>query len=188
MANIRMNEDHRNFLFRLAKERVRCPVEEAADKSAYAKAAKLVKAMALAKWPERDMKVLAKYTQTEPVSSLRLKLTAGGIVQFEFRGEKEGPLGPASRPWNQIHEADKETSEAVSVCLSAKAALDKARDTKLEDYRSLIWASTNLEQIETVWPMAAELRPRVGRSLPVTLSNDVIARIKADAKTMAVAA
>lgn len=184
MTAVRLNDSHRSFLYTLAKERVRCPAEEMADKTTYALAAKLVKAGVESQYPSRDMKVLQKYNAAEQAISVRLQLTAGGVEQFEFRGDKSGPLAPSNRRFNHVYPTTKAMSEAVSAHLLAAAALKKARETKLADYKSLIYSSTNLAQVEAVWPLASELRPRVGRMLPVTLSNEVIARIKADAITM----
>lgn len=166
---------------------MRCPAEGRADKAAYAVAAKLLKADLAKQFPAKDMRVLSKYGAAENAASVRVQLTAGGVTSFEFR-DKDGPLCPGNRPYSKVYAISAPTSDAISASIQAHDALRKAFDAKIDDYKSLIYSSTNLEQIEAVWPMASELRPRVGRLLPVTLSNDVIARIKADAPTMARAA
>lgn len=191
MSVIRMNDSHRSFLFNLARERVKCPNEEKADKAAYAKAESVVRKIVEERYPPKDMKLLAKYEVAAPDSCIRLQLSAGGVVEFSFRGENTGPLTPGKRGYgcsSRMYATDEAATPIISASLQARDALKKALGAKLEDYKTLIYSSTNLEQIEAVWPMASELRPRVGRLLPVTLSNDVIARIKADASTMAKAA
>lgn len=189
MSVVRMNESHRTFLCTLASEQVRCDAEEKADKIAYAKAVPLVCKILEAKFPAKDMKLLAKYEVAHPDTCVKLQLTAGGVVQFEFRDEKAAPMRPDRYECrNQIYAADDAATAAVSASLTAKGALAKARAKKLEDYRALVMNTPTLEQIESVWPAAKVLRERLNRTLPVTLSADVIARIKADVSSMARAA
>lgn len=183
MASIRLNEGDRSFLYGLAKERVACPAEEAADKAAYAKAEAVVRKIVETKYPPKDMKLLVKYEVAAPDRCIRLQLAAGGVVEFTFPDEKAAPLTPGRRGYgcsSRMYLADEAATPIIAASLQAKDALKKARGRKLEDYKALIWASTSLEQVEAVWPAAAALRPRKGRALPVVLSDEVIARIKAD--------
>lgn len=182
MSMIRMNDSHRAFLVNLASSAISCAAEEKADKASYDRAMPMVRRLVEDKYPVRDMKLLAKYSVAHHDDCVKLQLTAGGVVKFTFRGDKSGPLVPSSYECRQrIYAADDKASEAVSAAELALGALQKARQKKMDDYRALISASVTLEQIEGVWPAAAALRERVGRALPVRLSDEVIARIRADA-------
>jgi hypothetical protein len=190
MSTIRLNEGDRTFLYGLAKERITCPDEEKADAIAYAKAAPLVRHLVEDRYPTKDMKLLLKYTVARHDDCIRLQLAAGGVVEFNFRMPDKGPLVPNGYGCsNRMYIAGQEETDAISASLTAKSTCEKARSQKLADYKALIWASQTLEQIEGVWPLAGEvLRPRKGRALPVVLSDEVIARIKADLPSLKKAA
>lgn len=184
MATTKLLQSHREFLHQLAKEQVKCPAEEMADKAAYAKAAPLIRKIVEAKYPPKDMKLLKKYDVATGDKCIRLQLTAGGVEQFCFRDndKTEWPLRPTGYDCgNHIYAADEKASEAVGAHLLAAGAFKKATAAKLSDYGALINHSTTLEQIEAVWPAASALRVRLNRAVPVILSDEVIARIKADA-------
>ena len=188
MASVKLLVSHREFLSGFAKESVKCAAEEAADAKAYAKAAPLARKALQTKYPVKDMKVLQKYGVAKGDRCIRLQLTAGGVVEFKFRGD-DLPLRPNGYDCGRhIYATDEAATQAISASLDAEAAFKKAMADKLRDYGALIAHSTTLEQIEAVWPAASALRPRLARSVPVILSDDVIARIKADASTMARAA
>lgn len=182
--SIRLNENDRSFLYNLAKGNIQCPAEEAADKKAYAKASDVVRRIVTKRYPPKDMAFLLKYEVACADYCIRLQLSAGGVVEFKFRADDAGPLTPGAKHYscgNRMYAADETATPLISASLDAAATLEEARKVKLEDYKALIWASTSLEQVEGVWPAAAALRPRKGRDLPVVLSDEVIARIKADA-------
>lgn len=185
MATIRLNDFHRSFLNKLALDTVRCPNEEALDKKAYERAAPLVKKLVQERYPVRDMNVLLKYEQAAHDKCIRLQLTAGGVVEFSFRGDKAGPITPGGGDrWscrNRMYAADDGVTEAVQTSIAAKEAWNKALKAKLGDYSALIKSSLTLEQVEKVWPEASSLRARIANTLPVILSNEVIERIQADA-------
>lgn len=181
MPSTRMNDSHRQFLHTLATELVKCPAEQKAMDEAYKIAAPLVRKIVEAKYPAKDMKVLKTYKVARADVCIRLQLTAGGVEQFTFAA-KDAVLRPDNYSCNsQIFPADEAATKAVGAWVLAKAAHDKAFNQKREDYRALINHTATLEQIEAIWPAASKLRERIGRALPMVLSDDVIARIKADA-------
>jgi hypothetical protein len=191
MATTKLLQSHRDFLHSLAKEQVKCPAEEMADKAAYAKAAPMVRKIVETKYPPKDMKLLRKYQVASGDKCVRLQLTAGGVEEFCFRDtdKAEWPLRPSGYGCiSHIYAADEKASEAVGAHLLAVGAFKKAMAAKLADYGALINHSTTLEQVEAVWPAAAALRPRLNRAVPVILSDEVIARIKADAAPLKKAA
>lgn len=183
MAAVRLLQSHRDFLHAMAGEQVKCPAEEAADAKAYAKAMPIVRKIVEKKYPPADMKLLAKYEAAVPDRCIRLQLAAGGVEQFCFRDEADFPLRPNGYNGGcnrHIYATDEKATEIVSACLTVAAAFKKAMATKLGDYNALIDHSTTLEQVEGVWPAASALRVRLNRAVPVVLSDEVIARIRAD--------
>lgn len=189
MAKLRLNTEHRLFLRRLARKNISCPAETKADTDAYEKAAKVVRAAVLERYPTKDMNILRRYSVAYRDTCLRLQLAAGGIVQFDLRGtvEEVGLWVPDGNCSNHIYQIDEAGSAVVSASLSAAEALEDAIARKHEDYVALIEASKTLEQVEEVWPEASALREHVGRALPSVLSDDVIARIKEDVALRAAA-
>lgn len=182
MTTTRMNDSNRHFLREMMREVVKCPAEEKAMDAAYKVAAPLVRKIVETKYPAKDMKVLRTYKVAVADACIKLQLTAGGVTQFAFASEKEAPFRPDNYGCSsQIFAADEATTKAVGAWALSKGAYDKAFNQKREDYGALINHTATLEQIEAVWPAASKLRERLGRSLPMVLSDDVIARIRADA-------
>lgn len=185
MAMTKLLVSHRAFLNTLAKEQVKCPAEEAADKAAYAKAAPIVRKIVEVKYPLKDMKLLEKYEVAQGDNCIRLQLAAGGVEEFCFNHNDTFPLRPTGYDCGRnIYLADEAATVLITASLTASAAFKKAMETKLTDYRALVECSTSLEQVEEAWPAASALRPRIARTLPVLLSDEVIARIKADTAKM----
>lgn len=181
MAKIRLNDGYRCFLSDLAKQVAKCPAEEKAENDAYKPAAKAVHAIVVARYPVKDMAVLQRYQAAEPDTCIRLQLAAGGVHEFKFRDGDAIPLAPGGRCYSRMYQADADATKIIEIYNRAHDAHKKARKSKLADYEALIKGATTLEEVEEVWPEASALRSRAGRALPMVLSDEVIARIKADA-------
>lgn len=181
MAIVRLNQSHRAWLSRLAYTTVSCPEEAATVDTTYKIAAPLVRAIVEIKYPPKDMKVFAKYEAARRDQCIKLNLTAGGVVQFNFHTTEEAPLVPDTYTCSRrIYQADEATTAAVQAHAAACDARKKADATKMADYLALIRCSVKLEEIEAVWPAASSLRATLNRSVPVVLSDDVVNRIRAD--------
>lgn len=179
---IRLNTDHREFLFNLAKGTIKCPTQDAADVAAYKRAYPLIRALVEERFPARDMRVLAKYGTAERRGKPKLQLEAGGVVQFSFREDEHAPFAPAVyENRSAIYAAGPKETAAYEASSTAADAFKKAWGDKLNDYQALINASATLAEVEKVWPEAGALRARVGRALPVILSDEIIKRIQDDA-------
>ena len=89
MAKTRLNEGHRSFLNTLANKVATCPAEIAAEDVAYKKAAPMVRAVVTTRFPTKDMAVLRKYEVAGTDECIRLRLTAGGVVEFNYRDKAE---------------------------------------------------------------------------------------------------
>jgi len=181
MASIRLTQEHRRWLRNLAQQSLKSPAEQAAEDAAYAVASPLVRKLVEDKYPPKDMKLLAKYEAARRDSRIRLNLTAGGVTQFNFRTDEEAPMRPNRNgcSWH-IYQADEAATAAVLAHAEAVDARQAAFTRKFDDYRALIFYSRKLEEVEAVWPAASALRATLGRTLPVTLSEEVAARIRAD--------
>lgn len=187
-ASIRLNQDHRAFLCSLAKSTVKCPAEDAADVAAYKAFHPMVRKLIEARFPARDMRVLQKYEVTTVRGKAKLQLAAGGVVEFAFREQHQMPMVPDRyEVRGAIYAADADVTAAYEAHAAAASAFKEAFAKKISDYHALVNASATLAEVEKVWPEAAALRDRVGRALPVILSDDIIARIQADAGLRAAA-
>lgn len=185
MATVRMNDSHRQFLRNLAADTVKKLVDAKAMDAAYKLAVPLVRKAVETKYPPKDMEVLKKYECADVDTCVRLQLTAGGIEQFEFCDADAVYRPDTGSCRRHIYATDAATSKAVSAYLLEREKFQKLKSQKLGDYIALIDHAQTLEQIESIWPEASALRGRIGRALPVVLSDDVIARIKADSRRRA---
>lgn len=181
MAKIRLSVGNRNWLFSLARKSITCAAELRARDAAYKVALPLVQRDLRVKYPPRDMYVLKKYDCVETCESIRVSMGSGRVEEFVFENpKKQGPRVPANAPWGKIHEIAPDTVVAVEAYVKVRVAHRLAYDAKLADYKALIYNARNLEEIESVWPKASELRSVINRSLPTVVSAEVIARIRAD--------
>lgn len=195
MATIRLNQEHRHYLLGLMRTTVKCPAEEKAVKTVQEKLAPLAKKMVTDRYPQKDMEILRKYEKAGVERQLNIQLTAGGVTQYTFDVDKnksdadlykDGDLALAPtydhyRP--PMYVADEKFTTLANSCVLLEKAYKDAIDQKYRDYGALIQASTTLEQVEEVWPEAKVLRKRIEATLPVVLSDEVMARIKNDSKT-----
>lgn len=180
MAKIKLNEGHRTMLRNLFRDKVVCPSEDRAVEKAYAKAAPLALKLVHSVHPAEDMDVLRRYGVASQDPCIKVTLTAGGVVQFQFAAT-DAPWAPKTFCSTRMYLADERATKAVETWTAAIDARQKAWKQKHTDYEALITGSQYLEEVEAVWPEASVLRPKIAGNLPATLTDDAIARIRADA-------
>lgn len=182
MPKTRLNSAGRNHLLQLVDTTVDCPAERRTLEKAYAKIAPLAVKVVLAKHPNADMLVLKRYDCAHQVKEIKLSLTVGGVVEFEFDPAQHELYRPEKYRWgaSTIYAADERLTAAYQAWEQARDAYQKAVKDKRADYKALVNSARNLEEIEAIWPAAASARSAIIRNLPATLTPDAIARIKAD--------
>lgn len=186
MPKTRLNADMRHKLQAHARTLVRCPEESTASVAAKKALTEVTDRLATERFPEREMAVLLKYEMVRSQTHLEVKRAAErdcihlplskqhhlphnayeGSCHYAFELPHDHPVWPL----RAAHD------EAVR-------AYKTAKDAKLRDYYSLIDNCRNYEEVEEVWPEAALIKDSLGVRAPaalVTLSEDTIARIKAD--------
>lgn len=174
---------HREALKNLRNTVVQCVTEDAAVKDAYRKAAPLVRKAVEAEYPPRDMKVLSKYEAAEQDDCIRLRMAHGAVqdVMFNFN-EGTGPVVVKKTYNGKFFLADETTTEAVAAWKTAIEQRDKTLAQKKSDYGTLINAARTLEEIETLWPEASQIREAFNKNQValLALTPTVIQRIKMD--------
>ena len=181
MAKVRLSVGNRQWLFSLARKSITCAAELRARDVAYKVALPLMQRDLRAKYPPRDMYVPKKYSCAETCENIRVSMGNGRVEEFVFDNPKtQGPRVPTNLSWGKVHEIAPDTIAAVELYVKARVAYQRACEAKLADYKALIYNARNLEEIESVWPKASELRSVINRSLPTVVSAEVIARIRAD--------
>lgn len=174
---------HKEALRKLRDTVVRAVTEENVVKEAYRKAAPLVRKVVETEYPPRDMRVLAKYEAAERDDCIKLRLAYGAAqdVMFDF-DEGTGPLVVNKTYSGKMFLADEETTEAVSAWKDAKEKRDKTLRQKKDDYNTLINAARTLEEVENLWPEAAQIRElfNTNQVALLALTPTVIQRIKMD--------
>lgn len=178
----RLTMSARFALKKLAGELVTSPDEDKAVKAAYKKAAPLVRSIVETKYPPKDMRVLQKYKKAQKDDCIKLQLAAGGIEVFNFAGNT-GPMVAHKTYEGVIYPADTIATDAVLEWKKAVDARTAARDQKIADYKTLIYAARNLEDVTAIWPEAEKVRSQLKSTALVVLSPDVVTRIQADVAT-----
>lgn len=177
MAKTRLTEGARSGLRGLAAKLIQPVAETAALEAAYKKAAPLVRAIVEAVYPPKDMRVCAKYKAASPDCCIKLRLTAGGIEQFDF-AEGQAPLVVDKTYQGKIYDADAATTDAVAEWVTARDALKAEKKRRLADYDALVRSSRYVEDVTAVWPEAEAHLPK--KTALIALPDAVAERIKAD--------
>jgi hypothetical protein len=186
MPKTRLNTDMRQKLKNHARTLVRCPEESAASVAAKKALTNVTDLLALTNFPEREMAVLLKYEVVRSTSELEVRrmgsrecLHISLSKQFYF---------PRNDRYDSCHYAIELPHEHPVWPLrdaheKAVHAYKDAKNSKLRDYNALIDSCRNYEDVEEVWPEAALIKDSLGVRAPaalMTLSEDAVARIKAD--------
>lgn len=189
MAKLRLTQNMRDALNARASGWVACPAEQKVHNAAYKKAAPLVRRAVEKKYPPADMAICKKYDAAKADTCIRLQCSDGVVREFKFDSEDAAPLAVCTNYCrSRIYLADPATTDAVTAWITASDALAAALKAKLSDYHALISAAGYLDEIEAVWPLATEIRARFTQNLPAQLTDDVVARIRADVGSRAKAA
>lgn len=183
LKNKRLSNFDRDRLKSFAKRQIEATQDRAALNDAYERAADAVRDAVEARWPQKDMKVLAKYGSAAPDSCVYVSVGNGDYDRFCFRADdKRIPL----RPNHSCNRQPVLVEGAAAEHLSNHAALVEADrqqvSTRFSDFKALIDNTPNFNSLATTWPAVEALRGEiVGHSASLSvLSNEVVDRLKAD--------
>lgn len=184
--NKRLSENDRTALYNLARKRIVETQDTSELDAAYDAAATAVHDALVEKYPQKDMKVLARYDAAAADACVYVSRGYYDYDQFCFReGDKRIPLRPGRGGGCNSRNAfmlEGERADLYATYTKAKEAHDAAIKDRYADFRALIFASKTFNEIAEVWPEAEQLREAIvgTSSALVVLSNDVVARIKSD--------
>lgn len=136
------------------------PAKEAkALTAAYRKAEPLVRKLVEAKYKPADMLICEKYGLTRRDSCIRVQFPNGGVEQFNFTEEETSPIVPDGSCYSRMYLSDEKTATAVEAWISARDAFKSESTRRINAYRSLVMASTTVEDVVAAWPEVAGLLP-----------------------------
>jgi len=185
LKNKRLSQGDRDVLYRFALKCVKETQDTSELDAAYDAAAQVVHDALIEKYPQKDMKVLARYDAAVSDACVYVSKGYYDYDQFCFReGDKRIPLRPTGRGCNSRNafmlEGGRE--DIYSTYTKAKGAHDAAVKQRYNDYKALIYAAKTFNEVVEVWPQADNLRTTIvgSHSALVVLSSEVVERIKAD--------
>jgi hypothetical protein len=186
LKNKRLSDSNRNSLYNLARKRIVETQDSTELDNAYEFAADAVHNALVEKYPQKDMKVLARYDAASPDGCVYV--SCGGYYEYDqfcFRSDdKRIPLRPSGRGCNSRNAfmLEGEAADAFRAYKKANEARDEAIKQRFADFKALIYAAKTFNEVTEVWPEAEQLREAIvgTSSALVVLSNDVVERIKAD--------
>jgi 3-deoxy-D-manno-octulosonic-acid transferase len=181
----RLNRNMREYLSRLAMQRVKAPVEEAKYEQTYKDAEKEVLRCYKKQYPIRDMAVLTKYRLTMPTRYFQVIVMGSDTARFDkfelvgskWDDQRKQPVMPANSYRDHRLNLDIEASRAWNAYETAKAAREAARKALLDEFQKVIMHAKSLEEIEAVWPLAKQARALVPQ-LPVVILSDAFENIR----------
>jgi hypothetical protein len=184
LKNKRLSQYDREVIGKFALQQIE-KTEPSGDLDAtYNVAADAIAAAVEAKFPAKDMKVLAKYDMAKPDACIYVSSGGfGAYDQFCFRdGDKRIPTRPNRYCRNQPLLLEGEAETAYDAYTAAKKARDAAVAVRRKDFATLIANTTTFNALADIWPAVEALRTQIvgsGAALSV-MSDEVVSRIKAD--------
>jgi hypothetical protein len=184
--NKRLSDHDRAALYGLAKKRIEETQDTTELDAAYDAAAAAVHDALVEKYPQKDMKVLARYDAATSDACVYVSRGHYDYDQFCFReGDKRIPLRPGRSGGCNSRNAFMLEGERADIYIAftkAKEAHEAAIKQRFADFKALIFASKTFNEVAEVWPEAEQLREAIvgTSSALVVLSNDVVERIKSD--------
>lgn len=184
LKNKRLSQRDRDILTKFATQQINKTEPSDALDAAYEAAASAISAVVEAKWPQKDMKVLAKYQMASPDECVYVSGGGfGAYDQFCFReGDKRIALRPSRNCRNQPVLLEGEAATAWETYEAARKERDAAIKARRADFAALIFNTATFNALAEVWPAVEALRGEIvgsGASLSI-MSDEVVARIKAD--------
>lgn len=175
MPKLRLNNEHRQKLRRLAKRLVTAPQERVeAVNRAHQEAAALVREYLVAKFPQDDMELLEKYKVA--AKDYCIKFVWGEKWRmFNFNKEYDDvPLIPlAAHTYNvKPYPSTPEIDRALNALEREGQALERASEEVLRPYLSLIeYQARTFEDVVEAWPEAEQIRAELEpKKLPVPIT------------------
>lgn len=190
--NKRLNDRDRTALYNFARRQIEATEDRSELDNAYEHAADAIHAAAVAKWPQKDMKVLERYDSAAPDPCIFISAGGSNYERFTFRpDDKRIALRPNRNGCNRIPLLLTGSAEAAfDAFKAASKARDEAVKKRLSDFSSLIFGTPSFNGLVEVWPAAETMREQiVGTATALSvLSSEVIDRLKADPALVAEAA
>jgi hypothetical protein len=188
MAKTRLLRHHRDTLRAFAREKVQIKKEyQVALDKLKAKIDKMVISWITKNFPPKDMAVLKKYDCTVLDMCINFMVPETTLaVQWQFSDDMKDsiphmPYRASCSYRTRIHDGGTELPKLIDEYNKLKNKAEDDRRNRISDYRSLIESCRNYEDILEIWPEAKELEQRItGYALPSVVSDEMIARIKAD--------
>jgi len=182
--NKRLSQANRDRLVRFARDQVAATHDSGELNASYDAAADVVRRVCETAFPPRDMRVLAKYDLASPDQCVYVSPDGNGRYErFQYRdGDKRIPVRPNRNCRNQPHLLTGGDAKTYELYKRALDADKEARETRVKDFKALIYNSNTFNTLAEVWPAIEALREEiVGSAFAVSLmSDEAMARIKAD--------
>lgn len=184
LKNKRLNERDRDALMAFATKQIIATEDSAEVDAAYEIAANAVHAAVIAKFPQKDMTVLARYGAASPDRCVYVSTGGSNYDRFEFReGDKRIPVRPDLRGCNRQALLLTGDDEAAYDDYKAKLGkLEATRKARRRDFSALVSGTPSFNALVEVWPAADVMREQIVGSATAlaVLSSEVIDRLNAD--------
>lgn len=192
VRNKRLSQGDRDTIVRFAKKQIESTQDATELDAAYDRVADAIHGAVIAKWPQKDMQVLARYDAASKDSCIYISTGGYNYDRFEFRsGDKRIVLRPNRSGCHRIPiMLEGDADEAYKAFKSAQEQYDEAKKKRLNDFCALIASVNSFNALAEVWPAVETLREAIvgtGAALAV-FSSEVMDRIKSDAAFQAEAA
>lgn len=182
--NKRLSGSDRSIILNFANKQIKATADTEAVDIAYEAAADAIHKVVVARWPQKDMRVLQRYDVADEDACVYVSTGGYNYERFTYRdGDKRIAIRPnrnCSRQPIMLEGSDETAFDAY--CAATKAA-DAANNQRLADFRALINGTLTFNALVEVWPALEALRTTIcgNRSAVQILSADVVSRVQNDA-------
>lgn len=188
MPKTRLLRHHRDTLKNFAREKVQITKAEQEEiNKLRQKINKMVISFITKNFPQKDMVILKKYGCASVDRCIYFMVPDTTLtVQWKFPEEMKDtlPLMPirSTRSYGRnIHDGGDELPKLIQEYEKLESKAKEDRNQRRRDYFALIEYTRNYEDLLEIWPEAEEVRSRItGYQVPSVVSDEMIARIKAD--------
>ena len=182
MAKTKLLVSTKDDLRRFARNNISTPKETKAVKIQYTKIVKQLHPIIAKKYPAEDMEILAKYDKTTNDTCVRVAFESQ-VTGFNFEKE-DAVIVPSGYCHNRCYAVTKTLYNMIEDWKLKKDQVKDAKENILREYKAVIQAARNAEDLMEIWPASKTiLEPFIASqatnsNLPVAVSEDTIKFIR----------
>lgn len=183
-TNKRLSGSDREIILNFATRQIDATADTSQFDAAYERAADAIHAAVIARWSQKDMRVLERYDAAKSDACVYVSTGGSNYERFVYRADdKRIVLRPKQNCSRLPVTLNSDGEAAFDGFVAAQKAAKEQRETRIADFKALIFGTLTFNALVEVWPALEALRTTIcgSRSAVSILSADVVSRVQGDA-------